>query len=148
MNELLSNIKEIEEGGKKLANWYLAHGYVLLDIQAGARADWNPRSAANAQMCYVRRNPVYVVGRPEGVPPAPRMPLEVKKEGGDARGKGKILAVYGPNGMLLSQTVVNVEGENFLTQFGMPLQFVTAIALASPIENKGEVKDGDGEGSK
>lgn len=74
INKLLSNIKEVQEGGKKLANWYLAHGYMLLDIQTGARADWNPRSAANGQMCYVRRNPVYVMGRPDGVLPAPRMP--------------------------------------------------------------------------
>jgi hypothetical protein len=80
MNELFSNIKEVQEGGKKLANWYLAHGYLLLDIQSGARADWHPRTAANCQMSYVRRNPVYIVGRPDGVAVAPMFERKDQEE--------------------------------------------------------------------
>ena len=84
MNELLTTIKEVQEGGKNLANWYLDHGYVLLDIQPAARGQRFPtETGPNAGQWYVRRNPVYVVGRPEGVeaadsPPrwAPQPPKE------------------------------------------------------------------------
>lgn len=74
MNELLPTIKEVQEGGKWLANHYLDHGYVLLDIQAGARGQQFPDKGPNAGQWYVRRNPVYVVGRPEGVEAAPPPP--------------------------------------------------------------------------
>ena len=67
MKELLATIKEVQEGGKHLANWYLSCGYVLLDIQGGARARHFPSVSASGQQYYVHRNPVYVLGRPEGV---------------------------------------------------------------------------------
>lgn len=70
MDELLRSIKEVQEGGKHLANWYLDHGYVLLDIQAGARARKFPDVNTGGRQFYVHRNPVYVLGRPEGVEPA------------------------------------------------------------------------------
>jgi hypothetical protein len=69
MKELLTTIREIQEGGKYLANHYLSHGYVLLDIQEGARVGNFPDADAKGHQYryYVRRNPVYVLGRPEGV---------------------------------------------------------------------------------
>lgn len=73
MNEL-TTIKEVQEGGKHLANWYLKHGYVLLDIQGQARARKYPEAKANGELYYVYRNPIYVVGRPDGVEPAPLIP--------------------------------------------------------------------------
>lgn len=72
MIELTQNIKEIQEGGKGLANWYLNHGYILLDIQSASRSDHHP--IAGNQQYYVRRNPIYVLGRPEGVAIAPPPP--------------------------------------------------------------------------
>ena len=75
MNELLTTIKEVQEGGKRLANWYLDHGYVLLDIQQGARSRRYPGVSASGHQYYVYRNPVYVLGRPEGVEVAPFPPL-------------------------------------------------------------------------
>lgn len=75
VNEILLSIQEVQEGGKRLANWYLSHGYVLLDIQSASRSDKHPKdSQSGLSQVYVRRNPVYVVGRPKGVDEAPRMP--------------------------------------------------------------------------
>lgn len=76
MDELLTTIKEVQEGGKRLANWYLEHGYLLLAIQEGARTGSFPDSDAGGHQYryYVRRNPVYVLGRPEGVEAAPFPP--------------------------------------------------------------------------
>ncbi len=71
MNEFLANIKEVQEGGKRLANWYLSRGYILLDIQTGSRASKFPEENRVSQQYYVRRNPVFVLGRPEGVEAAP-----------------------------------------------------------------------------
>lgn len=70
MDDLLPTIKEVQEGGKRLANHYLSHGYILLDIQQGARCDTYPDLDTTGRKYYVRRNPVYIVGRPEGVEPA------------------------------------------------------------------------------
>jgi hypothetical protein len=68
-------IQEVQECGKRLCNHLLRYGYVLLDIQGGARSrQYNPHDErANAQQYYVHRNPVYVLGRPEGVEQAPMM---------------------------------------------------------------------------
>jgi len=76
MNELLSEIKEVQEVGKKLANWYLDHGYILLDVQAGTRVGSFPANDRDGHQYqyYVGRNPIYVLGRPDGVEPAPLMP--------------------------------------------------------------------------
>lgn len=76
MDELLRTIKEVQEGGKRLANWYLEHGYVLLEVQEGARARSFPDTDAGGHQYryYVHRNPVYVLGRPEGVDAAPAPP--------------------------------------------------------------------------
>ena len=74
MNEILATIKEVQEGGRTLANWYLQHGYVLLEIQWRAWISQYPQPKANGEMYYVSRSPVYVLGRPEGVEPAPLMP--------------------------------------------------------------------------
>jgi hypothetical protein len=83
MDELLENIKEVQEGGKRLANWYLDHGYILLDIQSGSRAARYPAKSADGREYYVRRNPVYILGRPEGVEPAEPPPKrEEEKEQG------------------------------------------------------------------
>ena len=73
-NDVLLTIREVQEGGKHLANWYLSNGYVLLEIQLGARTAWFPHNASNGGQAYVRRNPIYVLGRPEGVNPAPGPP--------------------------------------------------------------------------
>lgn len=69
MNELFPTIREVQEGGRRLANHLLAAGYILLDIQPAARSrQYNPHDdRGNAQIYYVHRNPVYVLGRPEGV---------------------------------------------------------------------------------
>lgn len=80
MDELLRSIKEVQEGGKRLANWYMEHGYILLDIQSGARAARYPAKSADGREYYVRRNPVYVVGRPEGVEAAPSPPRNTLPE--------------------------------------------------------------------
>jgi len=82
MDEILLSIKEVQEGGKHLANHYLNHGYVLLEIQEGARADSFPDTSMDGHQYryYVRRNPVYVVGRPEGVAPAPAPPRKEPAE--------------------------------------------------------------------
>jgi len=74
MNDLLPTIKEVQEGGKRIANWYLEHGYILLDIQVGARARKFPELNRGGQQYYTHRNPVYVLGRLDGVEPAPPMP--------------------------------------------------------------------------
>lgn len=73
-NEIMSTIKEVQEGGKRLANHYLSKGYLLLDIQNGARAQRFPEENRGGQQYYVRRNPVYVLGRPDGVEPAEPLP--------------------------------------------------------------------------
>lgn len=79
--ELLANIKEVQEGGKYLANWYLDHGYILLDIQFATRGvKFNGReNIQNSQMYFVRRNPCYVLGRPDGVDPAPAPPAPTRR---------------------------------------------------------------------
>jgi hypothetical protein len=77
MEDLLTGIKEVQEGGKRLANWYLERGYILLAIQLGARALPFPNQNVGGQQYYVRRNPVFVLGRPEGVKPAPHPPKVV-----------------------------------------------------------------------
>jgi len=87
MEELLGNIKEVQEGGKNFINWYLSHGYTLLAIQQGARAQTFPQPNPNGQQQYVRRNPVYVVGRPDGVKPAPPWPGWQKSQD-DQKGGG------------------------------------------------------------
>ena len=76
MDNPLATIKEVQEGGKWMANHYLRHGYVLLAILEGARADSFPDSQAPGQQYryYVRRNPIYVLGRPEGIEPAESPP--------------------------------------------------------------------------
>lgn len=76
MDELLTTIKEVQEGGRRIANHYLSHGYVLLAIQGAARSRKysNTDESHNAQQYYVHRNPVYVLGRPEGVEEAPSPP--------------------------------------------------------------------------
>ena len=86
MDELLSSIKEIQEGGKRIANWYLDHGYVLLAIQSAARARRYPEDRPHGQQYYVNHNPVYVLGRPEGVeaaepPPRWESPQRESEEG-------------------------------------------------------------------
>lgn len=73
MNELLLSIKEVQECGKKLANHYLEHGYLLLDIQTGTRIGKYPDDNKGGQNYFIRRNPIFVLGRPEGIEPAPRM---------------------------------------------------------------------------
>ena len=78
--ELLTTIKEVQEGGKRLANWYLEHGYILLDIQSAGRSRRFPEDNRSGQQYYVHRNPVYVLGRPEGVEPAPSMPREAPED--------------------------------------------------------------------
>lgn len=70
MSEQLLGIREVQEGGKRLANWYLGHGYILLDVQSGARARQFASQSVSGQQWYVYRHPVYVLGRPEGVAPA------------------------------------------------------------------------------
>jgi hypothetical protein len=72
MDELLSTIKEVQEGGKYLANWYLEHGYVLLDIQSSSQARKAPDIVG--RQYYIRKNPIYILGRPEGVQVAPPLP--------------------------------------------------------------------------
>ncbi len=74
--ELLNTIKEVQEGGKRLANWYLEHGYILLDIQSASRSRRFPEDNRLGQQFYVHRNPVYVLGRTEEVEPAPLMPRD------------------------------------------------------------------------
>lgn len=73
-DEVLITIKEIQEGGKYLANHFLSYGYILLDIQAGTRAQKFPEENRSGQQYYVRRNPIYVLGRPDAVEPAPPVP--------------------------------------------------------------------------
>lgn len=74
-NDLLLNIKEVQDGGKRLANWYLDHDYILLDIQPGARSRKHPDDGnAIGNIYYIAKSPTYVLGRPAGVPPAPPMP--------------------------------------------------------------------------
>lgn len=72
MDELLATIKEVQEGGKHLANWYLDHGYVLLDIQSSSQARKAPD--AIGKQYFIRRNPIYILGRPKGVKVAPFPP--------------------------------------------------------------------------
>ncbi len=74
MSEFLNTIKEVQEGGKKMANWYLEHGYVLLHVSGGSRLGRFPAGSPRAAEFFVRRNPVFVVGRPEGVEVAPDPP--------------------------------------------------------------------------
>ena len=67
MDESLRTIQEVQEGGRRLANWYLEHGYILLDVQSGARGRQFAGEGAGGNQWYVYRHPVYVLGRPEGV---------------------------------------------------------------------------------
>lgn len=80
MNEVLVTIKEVQEGGKHLANHYLQHGYILLEVQQGARAQKMPEGGVNGRQYFVRRNPVYVLGRPDGVEPADPPPRRTSPE--------------------------------------------------------------------
>ncbi len=70
MNENLREIHEVRDGGVRLANWYLSKGYVLLDIQSASRARNFDSPNPGGARSYVHKNPVYVVGCPEGTPPA------------------------------------------------------------------------------
>ncbi len=91
---MLDDIVEVLEGGQHWANWYLAQGYRLLDIQAATRASVYPQWATNAGQAYVRRNPIYVVGRPrdvpwvEGPPARPRPPRPDETQQGDTTPQG------------------------------------------------------------
>lgn len=71
-----SDIVEIQEGARYLANWFLERGYTLLTIQQGARSQMYPRDASNHSQAYVHRQPVYVLGRtnatPHSDPPPPK----------------------------------------------------------------------------
>lgn len=78
MDELLATIREVQEGGKFLANWYLDRGYILLEIQSGAQIRKSP-SGFDRQY-FIRKNPIYVVGRPDGVAIAPRPPKRESKD--------------------------------------------------------------------
>lgn len=69
MDDILLTIKEVQEGGKGLANWYLNNGYLLLDIQQAGRAQKFPEENRGGQQYFVRRNPIYILGRPDGVKP-------------------------------------------------------------------------------
>lgn len=82
MNDLLAQYKiiEVQEGGKNLANWYLKHGYILLDIQTGSRGMKFASSDIAGQQYYVRRNPVFIVGRTEEIKHAPYPPKYNKEE--------------------------------------------------------------------
>jgi hypothetical protein len=80
MNDLLTTMKEVQEGGKRIANHYLSYGYILLDIQSGARSRKFPEPNRSGQQYYVHRNPVYVLGRPDGVEPAPPMQEQEPKQ--------------------------------------------------------------------
>ncbi len=64
---MYEDIVEVVEGGMHWANHYLAHQYRLLDIQTGTRASLFPHHATNAGQAFVRRNPVFVMGRPRDV---------------------------------------------------------------------------------
>lgn len=81
MNEILKDIKEVHEGGTYQANYYLEHGYVLLDIQNVSAARRFPEeNRVPGQQYYVGRNLIYVVGRPwltEHVEPPPLKPAYV-----------------------------------------------------------------------
>jgi len=87
MDEMLTTIKEVQEGGKNFINWYLSQGYILLAIQPGARAATFPQPNPNGQQQYVRRNPVYVAGRPDGVEPAPPWPGVERSRAGSKSGR-------------------------------------------------------------
>lgn len=80
MDETLATIEEVQEGGKRLANHFLRHGYILLDIQQGARAQRFPDGNLNGRQYFVRRNPVYVLGRPKNVKEAPAPPEWTKSK--------------------------------------------------------------------
>lgn len=76
--EILNTIVEVQEGGKNFTNWYLKHNYILLDIQTGTRGQKFSQEDLTGQQYYVRRNPVYIVGRTADVPEAPPMPPKTK----------------------------------------------------------------------
>ncbi|KKM95481.1 hypothetical protein LCGC14_1187790 [marine sediment metagenome] len=87
MEEILATIREVREGGQRVANHYLSRGYVLLDVQGQARSRRiAPQDARQeGRQYYVQRQPVYVVGRPEGVeecepPPRWRPPATAEAE--------------------------------------------------------------------
>ena len=73
------SIKEIREVGSWKANFLLEHDWVVLDVQSATRSARHAMSPAglNNGAYYVRRGPIYVVGRPDGVetiefPPFPQ----------------------------------------------------------------------------
>lgn len=69
MSEIFEQIKEVQDEGKRLANYYLDKGWVLLDIQPGSRTGRFPSENPTGFQFYVRKDPVYVVGRPGFVDP-------------------------------------------------------------------------------
>lgn len=69
--ELLKTIKEVQECGKRKANYYLDHGYILLDVQTATRGTKFNEHELTGQQYYARRNPIFVLGRPEGIKQAP-----------------------------------------------------------------------------
>lgn len=54
---MLDNIVEVQQVRFRAVNQYLAHGYTLLSIDHTATA------GKNENMPYVKRSPVYIVGR-------------------------------------------------------------------------------------
>lgn len=66
---MYENIKEVRETGARNTNFLLAHDWVLLEIQFSS---WSAthgitKGVQNSGSYYVRRGPIYVVGRPDGV---------------------------------------------------------------------------------
>jgi hypothetical protein len=89
MDEILANIKEIQECRKNNANWYLDHGYILLEIQALSRATLYPETNVGQQGYYVSRHPIYILGRPDGVEAAPPPPRRQPNEAGGQGNTGE-----------------------------------------------------------
>ena len=57
MNEHLRTIVEVQDGGSRRANWFLAHGYVLLDIQVASR-----ERRGSAELRIDSKDAVFTVG--------------------------------------------------------------------------------------
>jgi len=66
---MYENIVEVRECGQHNANFYLTNNYVLLDVQQGTYSTrhFTEPAGEHAGGYFVRRNPIYVLGRPEGV---------------------------------------------------------------------------------
>lgn len=68
MADKLDDIVEVFECGMHAANACLDHGYRLLDIQFGSRLLPMPEESKGMQQSHwLRRNPIYIVGRTEDV---------------------------------------------------------------------------------